>query len=99
LYDGKRLVIEYVSYSLFLPGGQSLVGFTVGTTVACDFAKHQLIKFSESLDLESIRHFSFSQEVRLYADPSSTVVVRADRSDVGSNGAGTVTLSGYLEDV
>ena len=96
---GKRLVIEYVSGEAFLPTGQkclfsvitSLKGQTTGTRHYLESAPYG--KFGAP------DYFRAAQLVRLYADPGTTVMLRADRDLAGGDGLARMSLSGYLINV
>ena len=89
----KRLVIEYISASLnqYSPG---IGGFVdLQTTAGGDTVYYYLT--------DSITDFSKrNQQVRIYADPGTTVTVEAVSSNFSTPGIGSDTeISGYYVDV
>jgi hypothetical protein len=88
---GHRLVIEQVTAALGLFPGQVSSGFKVTTVVGGDFAEHYI-------PVTSAYGGSFvgCQQVRLYADPETTVRFVAFRT--GHAGAVVLigSISGYL---
>jgi hypothetical protein len=93
--DGKRLVIEYVSGEAFLPAGQNGV-FSVITLVAGQTTgtEHHLATAAVKFGASDI--FRAGQVVRLYADPGTTVTLRADRDLAKGAGKARMSLSGQL---
>jgi hypothetical protein len=100
---GKRLVLEFVSGSTRVDVSE-LVRVNVLTTAGGDFVSHTVAPSVYRRELAAVAHqdfiVSFSQSLRLYADPDSTVTVTATRSE---NEEITPTffalaVSGYLVD-
>ena len=94
---GKRLVIEYVSALAVLATGQRMMFAQVNTVVAGTLVFHFLK--SESIGTATStagEGFLSSQMVKLYADPSTEVLVSAIRSDATTAGTVTFAVSGYL---
>lgn len=93
---GKRLVIEYVSGDALMPTGQkcllSVLTLLAGQTTA---TQHRL----ETVALGKFGatdHFRAAQVVRLYADPGTTVTLRADRDLATGTATARMSLSGKL---
>jgi hypothetical protein len=95
----KRLVIEYVSGEAFMPTGQKCV-FSVITTIggASTGARHYLD--SDAMGkFGAPDYFRAGQVVRLYADPKTTVMLRADRDLAVGSATARMSISGHLIDV
>ena len=94
---GKRLVIEFASGTAYLMQGR-VTAFQLVTVVNGVIAAHNLTFTS----IGPAGGFSISdtasQQVRLYADPGTTVAFRVQR-DIGGPGAVGATISGYLVNV
>ncbi|MBV8201047.1 MAG: hypothetical protein JOZ15_10540 [Acidobacteria bacterium] len=94
--NGKRLVIEYVSGEAFLPKGQKAL-FSVITSL-----QGEATGISHYLDSDAIGHFGApdyfraGQVVRLYADPGTIVMLRADRDLATGEGLARMSISGEL---
>ena len=84
----QRLVIQYVS-GYYLPG----TGFSpIGTLTPQSSAGNAMdFDFVGTLLLNSISRYEFSQQVTIYADPSSTV-----KWTFPGSGSGVIFLTGYL---
>jgi hypothetical protein len=92
----RRLVIDYVSGEGFVPSGQKCV-FSVITSLngAASGTTHYL----RSVQMGPFGGKDLSQTgelVRLYADPGTTVMLRADRDAPAGDGLARMTLSGHL---
>ncbi len=99
--SGFRLVIEYVSGSVRV-SDKELVRVNVATSVSGTTVNHTIANNVYRRDFEAPTGddliVTYAQSLKLYADPGSTVVVTATRSE---NGEITPTLfalslSGYL---
>lgn len=97
---GKRLVIEHVSVDASVPVGQNLLSalkiFSGGKS-----AVHPLITLKQGIDVSNQQRFVTSQQVRLYADAGSILILRLERDTVlGGEGLLRVAnVSGYLVDL
>jgi hypothetical protein len=98
---GKRLVIEYCSLIATMPVGQTIFNARIGTQLLDSnngsTLYHVLTVSAQGSD--GLRDFfSVSQELRLYADPGTTVFCAAQRSSpIGSNpGSFGCAISGYF---
>jgi len=96
---GKRAVIEHVSCIDFLATGNNFVRtqlqYTLGgTTQAVQFV-HEFVggSFASGVDV-----WSFSQPVRAYADPGTTISMTALRRSVSGTGGIECELSGHYVD-
>ncbi|MGB8910102.1 MAG: hypothetical protein WCC84_15260 [Candidatus Cybelea sp.] len=96
--SGKRLVIEYVSGEAFLPTGQTCL-FSVITTIggASVGTSHYLVSYAMG-NFGAPDCFVAGQVVRLFADPGTTVMLRADRDAASGAGIARMSLSGQLVD-
>ena len=98
---GKRLVIEYASASVSLPLGQRLDFVQVITASASGptvSASHFLTPVFVTDD-NTNSEVAAAQELRLYADPSTTVSVRTARNSLSGPGSAIISISGHLVDV
>jgi hypothetical protein len=101
LPEGKRLVIEHVSATGIVPGGQKLQ--FVLTTVAAGvqvtyYLAPQALGFG---DLSSIEVFNANQAMHIYAvgDPANTSIVFSVGRFVNTGHASaSISISGYLVD-
>ena len=94
---GKRLVIEWISASQFVPqdaGGS----FGITTQVGGEQAFHALATFASATTDGNV-NFTASQVTRIYADPDSVIHVNGSRSINQGSQFGAFVFSGYLEDV
>lgn len=95
---GKRLVIDYASASISLPQGQRidfiqvLTGSAAGPTVIVGHYLTPVFVTDDNTNSE----FAASQELRLYADPSTTVEVKFARNSLTGPGSASITISGHL---
>jgi hypothetical protein len=90
---GKRLVIESVSGTLYLPAGSFPVGAALHGTLGTDydqFLAPPTITLSGTGDILSLS--TFSQPVRFYTDTTPSIVFSVS----GSASSTYVTASGYL---
>ena len=97
---GKRLVIEYASFSYTLSTGD-ITGVSVGVETANSNqfpVDHQIPVLYKVLDLIglSVMRFAGGTPVRLYADPGSEVILRVGRNHGTGQDIGTVSISGYF---
>jgi hypothetical protein len=99
---GKRLVVEYASFSAYLPSdGQTVfvrIVTTTGTGYATSDAFHTL-HIQKREDYGALKQFEAAHTVRIYADPGTSVRVSLGRLPWTSLASGNVTLSGRLESV
>lgn len=96
---GKRLVIEYVSGTCFVPGGQKCI-FSVGTIVnnAATSTFHNLqTEVVGPFGSEDL--FRAGEQVRIYGDGGTSVTLRADRDQPTGNATVRMSLSGHLVDL
>jgi hypothetical protein len=96
---GKRLVIEYVSGEAFVPTGQKAV-FSVITTIggASTGMRHYLHTDAMG-SFGAPDYFRAGQVVRLYADPGTGVMLRADRDAATGDALARMSISGYFVNV
>jgi hypothetical protein len=99
--DGKRLVIEYVSFNIPLANGQAVLGVSVDVV---NSNANQIPIRHEIPVLYTVADSSFLRSIgasatRLYADPGSTVTIRAARSGSTGQDIAPVNVSGYLVDL
>ncbi len=95
----KRLVIEYASGEAFVPTGQKVL-FSVITTIggATTGTRHYLD--TDALgSFGAPDYFRAGQLVRLYADPGTTVMLRAIRDVATGDALARMSISGYLVNV
>ena len=86
---GKRLVIEYASMDASLMPGDALRGSII-TSVGGEQLEHRLTPTPPAINTST----SAGQEVRLYADPETTVHVHGVRSNSDGHGVFIFTISG-----
>lgn len=97
---GKRAVMENLSCIDYLPTGVNFVrmelSFTTDGRVALQQFVHDFVgaSFSPGVDV-----WSFNQPMRAYADPGSTISVRALRRTTAGLGGVECDLSGHYVDV
>jgi hypothetical protein len=92
---GKRLVIEYVSAKVTIPGGHKLRALNVFTNLNGDFAYHFLAPTPTGVFNEYVA----AQQLRLYADPNTQVNICASRDNGDGIAPVQATISGYLVDL
>jgi hypothetical protein len=100
---GKRLVIEFVSFSLTIPAGQR----PTFNFVTLDNPARPTVQFGFALALQgggfisgqNSDVFVGTSPTRLYADPGSTVTLGVRRNQDAGTGLGTVSVSGYYVNV
>jgi hypothetical protein len=96
---GKRLVIEVVSYSLFLPTGTrptlNFIDVSTANSNQSPVSYYVPVSLQGNNGTEDV--FTGNSLTRLYADPGSTVDV-AVRSN-STSGLASVSVSGYLVNV
>lgn len=83
----QRLVIEFVSATCGLNPGVAIIGATLGTSVSGSFVTHSFAAPAPSSE-------NLGQQVRLYADPGSTLEFSLDLSAVNPGGGCIVSVSG-----
>lgn len=89
---GKRLVIEYVSGISFPPAGQNAL-FSIFTGI-----KGQTTNTEHVLPTNKQfgNAFVTGEDLRLYADPGSSVMLRLDRDSPTGECTGRLSFSGQL---
>jgi hypothetical protein len=92
---GKRLVIEYVSARVSLPGGQKLRGVQLFNNLNGDFAYHYLMPAPTG----AFNEYVVGQPLRLYADANTQVSICASRDLSAGTAQVLATISGYLVDM
>ena len=95
---GKELVIESASASVRLPTTQKVADIHLATT-AGGTGTIKYLAPSYQADDGTFAHFLASQQMRFYADPSTTVIMECDRNTGAGTGGCAVGFSGYLVDV
>lgn len=99
LPDGKRLVIEFVSFDGTWPAGQHTTRLFIGVCNAsgnsCPASFHLAPAF-ETTEFGGNVFFAASSMTRLYADPGTEVSVDVRRNTTGGTGLASVAISGYL---
>lgn len=95
---GKRLVIEYMSMLADIPAGQVAL-WQVRTTVGGQHV-HFLPQSAPAVAgfIGSPGVAAVSQQVRLYADPGSVLILSFTRNGTGTQAHFDATISGYLVD-
>ena len=95
----KHLVIEYASGEAFVPTGQKAL-FSVITTIggAPTGTRHYLDTDAMG-KFGAPDYFRAGQVVRLYADPGTTVMLRAERDFATGDALARISISGYLVNV
>jgi len=100
---GNRLVIEFASVLVINRLGEG-VTITIETSVDEIISTHYLT-LSNIFDGSQSKVYSGSQQIRVYADPDTTVSIKAKRYSDTTNGAPADnftflgSISGYLENV
>jgi hypothetical protein len=102
---GKRLVIEYASLEACMLPGQAAV-LEVGTTLSGVFVPHALPltpvapgRGSTIIECNSplaSSETAIGQQVRLYADPGTSVGLDARRTSATGSASFSISISGYL---
>jgi hypothetical protein len=97
---GKRLVIEYASFSYSLSSGD-ITGVSVGVTTANSNQSpvdHEIPVLYKAVDLIGLpgMRFAGGTPVRLYADPGTEVFLKVGRNHGTGEDIGTVSVSGYF---
>jgi hypothetical protein len=91
----KCLVIEYISGEAYMPTGQkALFGIITtagGTEVRHYLGTHELAAFGAS------DYYWVSRPAHIYADPGTTVTLRADRDADTGTATFRMSISGRLE--
>jgi hypothetical protein len=95
--SGKRLVIEYVSIDADMPVGQVTL-FSIETTAGGKQLIHRLPQTPPAVKFGGEGRANMGQQVRLYADPGTRVVVNGIRNELVGGWVYNFTLSGYLVD-
>ena len=95
----KRLIIENVSATLETPIEQEITATQVRTVVNCVIAWHSVFVPKRATLEDKLNVYSGGQQVRVYADPGTTVHVLVNKN-AGSCpfpcGTTLVFISGYL---
>ncbi|MEO6390803.1 MAG: hypothetical protein ABIP75_03060 [Pyrinomonadaceae bacterium] len=92
--QGKRFVIEFVSFFSQLPTGQRVVDWKLTPATV----SHSLLITQQPDGITGAAIFRANQELRLYAPPFGQIQVQISRSSNQGTGLFTVSISGYLED-
>ena len=96
--SGKELVIESVSAQVQLPTTQKVNFLSFLTTVGGTGVLMSLAP-SYQFDDGTLAHFVVSQQMRMYADPTTFVSIGCNRSSFLGDGQCRAAFSGYLVDV
>ena len=93
---GKRLVIETISGFLSVPQGVAPGAPSpfLQTTMNAIAVNHYLRSSLETISGRDIR--TYTENVRIYADAGTNVLVKAATDATGNSGNGTFTISGYI---
>ena len=93
---GKRLIIEFVSGSIYLEQGKA-IDFSISTSVSGTTAHHRLL-LNELWPVGTYSiSYNVSQNMKIYADPLAEVLVYVNNTE-GGEGSVFVSISGYLVD-
>ena len=93
---GKRMVIQYVTARVTLPGGEKIDEIRLRTTVNGVEAFHDLNVEPTGV----LNRFRVAQSVQVYADPSALVELCVSRDlAAGLAPVNSATISGYLIDM
>jgi hypothetical protein len=99
--SGKRLVIEFVSFTMNWPAGQlttrAFINVCNASGNACPVSFYVPASF-QATEFGGTDFFVASSPTRLYADPGSVVGVAVRRNVTAGTGLATVAVSGYLVD-
>ena len=100
--SGKRLVIEFVSFSMTWPGGQvttrAFINVCNASGNSCPASSYLPASF-QATEFGGSEFFVASSPTRLYADPGTVVSAAVRRNVTAGEGLATVAISGYLVDV
>jgi hypothetical protein len=97
---GKRLVIEFISASGQVPLGQHVESWGVLTVAPpTGGAQHELLVTAQPPAVIGDALFRTSQQVRLYADPGTSVQTIIRRNSGAGSATFLMTVSGHLVDV
>jgi len=91
---GQRLVIETVSADAVLGSGEA-VDFTI-VAITNGVAVVYFLPVAFSGNFFGADRYSGTQAVRIYADPNSTVQLRAQKNNSSLPGGGTFSISGHF---
>ena len=94
----KRLVIEYVSASIFKDGDGDIAMFDVKTTVNDATVSHFIPPTPLGAAGGYAKSYAANQSLRIYADPGTTVILTVG-NPLSSRAGMHVSVSGYLESV
>lgn len=96
---GKRAVIEHFSCIDFLPATNNFVRLELRYTLGGQEFNHQFVhtKAGESF-FTGVDILTFSQPLRAYADPSTTISVHALRRSFSGSGGIECKISGHYVD-
>jgi hypothetical protein len=94
--QSQRLVIEFVSGSCAIPAsdGNNVLTATIGTTSGGNFVDHTLVTQPPVPTLQGTEFVIMSQQVRLYADPSSIIQFSVNTASVSNPDNCQFNLSG-----
>jgi hypothetical protein len=100
--SGKRLVIEFVSFSMTWPAGQvttrAFINVCNASGNSCPASFYLPASF-QATEFGGSEFFVASSPTRLYADPGTVVSAAVRRNVTAGTGLATVAVSGYLVDV
>jgi hypothetical protein len=92
----KRLVIETVSMTAAIPIGHEIWAYTIETRLTHELEVNHYIPVFRQAKTTSISYYSACQDVRLYADPGTTVFLRIHLTGSAYSFLFAPTISGYL---
>lgn len=97
---GKRLVIEFISFTAQVPPGQNAEIMQISTISGpVGGVSHQLLIHEQPQAVIGDSIFRAVQHLRLYANPGTTVSALFRRNTGAGNATYGVTISGYLVNV
>jgi hypothetical protein len=97
--EGKRLVIEFISFSSEVPTGQRVVFFSLSTNIGTGNVNFTLPVNTQPAAADGDPIFRTAQSLRIYADGGTTVKASFGRSASTGNAACNIYISGYLIDI
>lgn len=96
---GKRLVIEYVSFTGQVPPGEHVELMDISTSVGGNGAQFQMLVNPQPDAVIGDAIFRASQTVKIYADPGTMVTSVVRRSSSAGTASYGLSISGYLVDL
>jgi hypothetical protein len=97
--EGKRLVIEFVSFSSELPVGQRAVFFHLSTDIGTGNVFFPLMVNAQPAAVDGDPIFRTAQSLRVYSDGGTTVKAAFGRSNSTGSATCNIYISGYLIDI